>query len=147
MRKAGLFVLACLGAMSGVFATENRQPQVETKGLTRKIIDEEVLSGPLTELNGKYKMVAVDFAIAPGGYVGPHHHAGPGFRCVTHGVVTNIEENGKTADYHAGECYFEGGDKSHTPRNNGDAMVLGVQVELLPAAWSGSSLIPVEAKE
>ena len=147
MTKAGLVVLACLGAMSGVLATENRQAQVETKGLTRKIIEEQVLSGPLTELNGKYKMVAVDFAIAPGGYVGPHHHAGPGFRCVTHGVVTNIEEDGKTTDYHAGECYFEGGDKSHTPRNNGDAMVLGVQVELLPAAWSGSSLIPVEAKE
>jgi len=62
-------------------------------------------------------------------------------------VVTNIEEDGKTTDYRAGECYFEGGDKSHTPRNNGDAMVLGVQVELLPAAWSGSSLIPVEANE
>jgi len=106
-----------------------------------------MLSGPLSELNGKYKMVAVDFAVAPGGYVGPHHHAGPGFRCVIHGVVTNVEEDGKSTDYHPGECYFEGGDKSHVPRNNGDTLVRGVQVELLPATWSGSSLLPIGASE
>ena len=148
MKKAVIAVLACFGAMSWVVAAEIRQqPQVETNGLTRKIIAEHVLSGPLSQLNGKYKMVAVDFAIAPGGYVGPHHHAGPGYRCVTHGVVTNVEEDGKSTDYHPGECYFEGGDKSHVPRNNGDTMVLGVQVELLPANWSGSSLLPVGAGE
>ena len=144
MKKPGLIAFtAALGAASGFLAVHAQQSQIETKGLTRKIIAEQVLSGPLTELNGKYKMVAIDFAIAPGGYVGPHLHAGPGFRCVTHGVVTNVEADGKTTDYHAGECYFEGGDKSHTPRNNGESMVLGVQVELLPASWSGSSLLPV----
>jgi hypothetical protein len=35
-------------------------------------------------------------------------------------VVTNVEEDGKSTDYHPGECYFEGGDKSHVPANNGD---------------------------
>jgi len=146
MKKSDLIALTVmLSAASGFLAVNAQQSQIETKGLTRKIIAEQVLSGPLTELNGKYKMVAVDFAIAPGGYVGPHLHAGPGFRCVTHGVVTNVEADGKSTDYHPGECYFEGGDKSHTPRNNGDTMVLGVQVELLPANWSGSSLLPVPA--
>jgi quercetin dioxygenase-like cupin family protein len=78
MKKSDLIALTVmLGAASGFLAVNAQQSQIETKGLTRKIIAEEVLSGPLTELNGKYKMVAVDFAIAPGGYVGPHLHAGP----------------------------------------------------------------------
>jgi len=147
MKKPVIALTLVLGAASGFFAVKAQQSEIETKGLTRKIIAEQVLSGPLIELNGKYKMVAVDFAIAPGGYVGPHLHAGPGFRCVTHGVVTNVEADGKSTDYHAGECYFEGGDKSHIPRNNGESMVLGVQVELLPATWSGSSLLPVPARK
>ncbi len=142
-KSAVIAVASAIGVASGILAVRAQQPQIESRGLTRKIIAEHVLSGPLTELNGKYKMVAVDFAIAPGGYVGPHLHAGPGYRCVTHGVVTNVEADGKTTDYHAGECYFEGGDQSHTPRNNGDSMVLGVQIELLPAGWTGSSLLPV----
>ena len=143
MKRTAPIALIFLAVMVAALAAETKQPQVETKGLTRKVIEEHVLTGPLAELNGKYKMVAVDFAIAPGGYVGPHLHAGPGYRCVTHGVVTNVEEDGKSTDYHPGECYFEGGDRSHTPRNNGDTMVLGVQVELLPATWSGSSILPV----
>jgi quercetin dioxygenase-like cupin family protein len=145
MNNAGLIALAFVGAATGMLAVKAQQAQIEAKGLTRKIIAEQVLSGPLTELNGKYKMVAVEFSIAPRGYVGPHLHAGPGYRCVIHGVVTNVEADGKTTQYHPGECYFEGGDKSHTPRNDGDTMVLGVQVELLPATWSGSSLLPVPA--
>ena len=144
-KSKAIALTVLLGAASAFLAGKAQQPQIESKGLTRKIIAEQVLSGPLTELNGKYKMVAVDFAIAPGGYVGPHLHAGPGYRCVIHGVVTNVETDGRSTDYHAGECYFEGGDKSHIPRNNGDTMVLGVQVELLPAAWTGSSLLPVPA--
>jgi quercetin dioxygenase-like cupin family protein len=147
MNKPSLIALASVGAVSGILAVKAQQSEIEVKGLTRKIIAEQVLSGPLTELNGKYKMVAVEFSIAPGGYVGPHLHAGPGYRCVIHGVVTNVEADGKSTDYHSGECYFEGGDKSHTPRNNGDTMVLGVQVELLPATWTGSSLLPVPASK
>jgi quercetin dioxygenase-like cupin family protein len=78
MNKARLIALVSVGAASGILTVKAQQSQIEVNGLTRKIIAEHVLSGPLTELNGKYKMVAVDFAIAPGGYVGPHLHAGPG---------------------------------------------------------------------
>jgi quercetin dioxygenase-like cupin family protein len=148
MRKPALVFLECAltAATIAALATPPAradQPKIDIQGLTRKIIDEQILSGPLTELNGKYKLVAVEFAIAPGGYVGPHLHAGPGYRCVIHGVVTNVQPDGSSKDYHPGECYFEGGDKSHTPRNNGDTMVLGIQVELLPASFKGSSLLPV----
>jgi quercetin dioxygenase-like cupin family protein len=137
MNKARLIALVSVGAASGILTVKAQQSQIEVNGLTRKIIAEHVLSGPLTELNGRYKMVAVDFAIAPGGYVGPHLHAGPGYRCVTHGVVTNVEADGKTTEYHPGECYFEGGDKSHTPRNNGDTMVLVYKWSSCPQAGVG----------
>ena len=139
----GYFVLTASLVFFATGAGQAAQPSVETQGLTRKIIAEHVLTGPLTEIDGKYKMVAVEFAIDPGGYVGPHLHAGPGYRCVIHGVITNVETDGKSTDYHPGECYFEGGDVSHTPRNNGDTVAVGIQVELLPAAWQGSSLLPV----
>ena len=65
-------------------------------------------------------MVA-EFTIAPGGYFGPHHHAGPGFRCVLAGEVTN-EEHDKTTIFKAGECYWEAGDMTHVPRNKGDRL-------------------------
>jgi quercetin dioxygenase-like cupin family protein len=129
-------------------AAEQAQPSpptVETKGLTRKLIYENVLSGPLTEINDKYKMTVAEFTIAPGGYVGPHLHAGPGYRCLIAGEVTNIEADGKTTVYHPGECYWEAGDKSHTPYNKGDRMVLGWVIELVPASLVGASIMPVPA--
>jgi quercetin dioxygenase-like cupin family protein len=64
-----------------------QQPAVDVKGVTRKLIAEHVLGGYLTELNGKYKMTVAEFTIAPGGYFGPHLHAGPGFRCMPIPVV------------------------------------------------------------
>jgi hypothetical protein len=59
--------------------------------------------------------------------------------------VTNVEADGKTTVYRAGQGYWETGDKSQTPRNNGDRMVLGLVVELLPVSLTGSSLLPVPA--
>jgi hypothetical protein len=82
-----------------------------------KPIAEQVIDGPLTEL----KMTAAAFTFDPGGYVGPHLHAGPGWRCVTSGEVTNIEADGKSTVYGAGQCYWESGLKSHTPRKRGQA--------------------------
>src|SRR5947207_459379 len=79
----------------GTGSLSAQQPAVDVKGVTRKLIAEHVLGGYLTELNGKYKMTVAEFTIAPGGYFGPHLHAGPGFRCVLAGEVTN-EEHDKT---------------------------------------------------
>jgi quercetin dioxygenase-like cupin family protein len=121
-------------------------PTVETKGLTKKLLYDELLAGPLTEINGKYRMWVTEFTIAPGGYVGPHLHAAPGFRCLIAGEVTNIEADGKTTIYHPGECYWEAGDKIHTPYNKGERMVLGLQFELVPASFTGSgTILPVPA--
>jgi quercetin dioxygenase-like cupin family protein len=140
---AFLPAFACAAiSIAGPSPASAQQAAVEMKGFTRKLIAEQIVAGPLTELNGKYKMTVAEFTIAPGGYVGPHLHAGPGFRCVLSGEVTNIEPD-KTTVYRAGECYWESGDTSHTPHNNGDRMVLGLVVELLPASLTGSSLMPV----
>lgn len=37
----------------------------------------------------------------PGGFIGNHHHAGPGLRCVTSGTLTYTQE-GKTSDFGPG---------------------------------------------
>ncbi len=145
MRK--LFLGLTLVAMSAISLSElspayAQRPAIDMKGLTRETIAEQVLAGYLTELNGKYKMTVSRFTFEPGGYVGPHHHAGPGFRCVLSGEVTNVEA-GKSAVYRAGECYWEAGDRSHTPRNDGDKPAVGLVIELLPVSLTGSSLLPV----
>ena len=148
MRNLAIVFLECALAVTFVCRlspADAQQPSIEMKGFSRKLIAEQIVSGPLTEINGKYKMTVAEFTIAPGGYVGPHLHAGPGFRCLIAGEVTNVEADGKTTVYRAGQCYWESGDKSHTPQNNGDRMVLGLVIELLPASLTGSSLLPVPA--
>jgi quercetin dioxygenase-like cupin family protein len=145
MRKLALALTLAATSMAVTFGLSPaiaQQSAIESKGFTRKPIAEQVISGFLTELNGKYKMTVAEFTFAPGGYVAPHLHAGPGFRCVISGEVTNVEPD-KTTIYHAGECYWESGDKSHTPRNNGDKPAVGLVIELLPASLTGSSLLPV----
>src|SRR3984893_13645018 len=136
------WILSTFGPGSASAQQPAIDPRIDIKGVTRKIIAEEVIGGYLTELNGKYKMTVAEFTIAPGGYFGPHHHAGPGFRCVLAGEVTNIEPD-KTTIFKSGECFWEAGDKTHTPRNNGDTPVRGLVIELLPASFTGNSLLPV----
>jgi hypothetical protein len=41
------------------------------------------LSGPLSELNGKFKLTVTELTLDPGGYVGEHNHVGPGIRQFT----------------------------------------------------------------
>jgi quercetin dioxygenase-like cupin family protein len=135
-------IVITFGPGSGNAQQPAIDPRIDIKGVTRTIIAEEVIAGYLTELNGKYKMTVAEFTIAPGGYFGPHHHAGPGFRCVLSGEVTNIEPD-KTTIFKPGQCFWEAGDQTHTPRNNGDTPVRGLVIELLPASFTGNSLLPV----
>jgi quercetin dioxygenase-like cupin family protein len=64
------------------------QPAVDAKGVTPTVKLEEVLSGHLPELNDKFKLRVTEVTIAPGGYLGEHHHAGPGIRLVASGKLT-----------------------------------------------------------
>jgi quercetin dioxygenase-like cupin family protein len=127
----------------GIIEVNAQQSKIDVNGFKRTPIAEQVIVGPLTKLNGKYKMTAAAFTLDPRGYVGPHLHAGPGWRCVTSGEVTNVEADGKSTVYGAGQCYWESGLKSHTPRNNGDKPATEIVSELLPTSVTGSSLMPV----
>ena len=119
--------------------------KVDTKGLVAKIKFESVLSGYLTELNGKYKLRVTELTLEPGGYVGEHNHVGPGIRLVTSGQMTYVlPEN--TVVYGPGDFFFESGDVNHTVYNKTDAPMVHLLFEILPAALKAPSLMPVQAK-
>jgi quercetin dioxygenase-like cupin family protein len=117
--------------------------KVDTKGLTAKIKYESVLSGYLGELNGKYKLRVTELVLEPGGYVGEHHHAGPGIRQVTSGYMTYVLPD-KTLIYGPGDFFFESGDVNHTAQNKTDAPMVHVLFEILPADHKGPSIMPVK---
>jgi quercetin dioxygenase-like cupin family protein len=52
--------------------------RVETKDVQPIQRLQQVIFGHLTGLNGTYKSRASEVTYQPGGYVGAHHHAGPG---------------------------------------------------------------------
>jgi hypothetical protein len=95
MRRFTLLLLvALLGGTDRLAAQET----VETRGITSEVKIEEVIFGHLTELNGKFKLRATELTFAPDGYVGVHHHAGPGIRYVISGEFT-FAEGGFKANY------------------------------------------------
>jgi hypothetical protein len=76
MRFTLLLLVALLGGTDRLSAQET----VETRGITSEVKIDEVIFGHLTELNGKFKLRATELTFAPDGYVGVHHHIGPGIR-------------------------------------------------------------------
>ena len=118
------------------------QEKVDTKRITAKVRLEEVVSGYLTDLNGKYKIRATEVTFAPGAHVGPLHHAGPGIRYVVSGQLT-FTQAGKDTIYKAGDFFYESGNVVHTGDNKTGTPVRVIFFEVLPLDWSGgSSFIP-----
>jgi quercetin dioxygenase-like cupin family protein len=115
--------------------------KVETKGLTAKIRFESILSGYLDELNGKYKLRVTELVLEPGGFVGEHHHAGPGIRQVTSSYMTYVLPD-RTVIYGPGDFFFESGDVTHTAQNKTDAPMVHLLFEILPASLRGPSIMP-----
>jgi quercetin dioxygenase-like cupin family protein len=122
--------------------TPSSPVRVDTKGLAAKIKFEQVISGPLTELNGKFKLRVTELTLEPGGHVGEHNHVGPGIRQVTIGQMTYVLPD-RTVVYNPGDFFFESGDVNHTVFNKTDAPMVHLLFEILPADLSGPSLIPV----
>ena len=110
------------------------------EGLTAKIKYEHVLAGYLGEVNGKYKLRVTELVLEPGGYVGEHHHVGPGVRQVTSGYMTYVLPD-KTMVYGPGDFFFESGDVTHTAQNKTDAPMVHVLFEILPADHKGPSIM------
>src|SRR4051794_33001579 len=68
---------------------------------------------------------------------------GPGIRQVTVGQMTYVLPD-RTVVYNPGDFFFEAGNVNHTALNKTDAPMVHVLFEILPADWSGPSLIPVQ---
>lgn len=139
--------LAALLLLCGSYSVQAQQPgAVESKGQHPKVKLEQAVSGHLTELNGRYKLRATEVTYEPGGYIGPHHHVGPGIRCVTSGELTYVQPD-QTHIYKAGDCFFESGDISHTANNATDKPVVLLNFEVIPVAHSKGTAIPVPKNE
>jgi len=140
MVRLVLLVLAFLGAADRLAAQE----KVDARGITSVIKLEETVFGHLTELNGKYKLRATEVTFAPGGYLGVHHHVGPGIRYVLAGEVT-FTEGGQATIYRAGDYFFETGNLAHTAENRSSQQLRILFLEILPKDWAAPTVIPPKA--
>jgi quercetin dioxygenase-like cupin family protein len=139
MRKAVLgFVIAALVAVPAVAD----QGEVMKQGFSSRLIMEQAVAGHLTEINGRYKLRLSESVYAPGGWIGVHHHAGPGLRYVESGTLTYLQA-GLTRTYKPGDCFYETGAIQHTARNDGKEAVRLLNFELLPVDWKGPSAYEV----
>jgi quercetin dioxygenase-like cupin family protein len=118
----------------------NAQPAAgpPASGVHPTIKFEQVVSGYLTDVNGKYKLRAAEVTVDPGGFLGEHQHRGPGIRYVTAGEVT-IAQAGQATVYKAGDYFFEGGDVTTAVSNKGTVPTTFLLFELLPADLKGGS--------
>jgi len=134
--------LVALAAVMVVPAPGSGGEQVAKQGQHAALKLEHVVAGHLSELNGRYKLRVTEVTYDPAGFIGEHHHAGPGIRCVTQGELTYVQ-SGKTTVYRAGECFYESGDITHTASNRTVKPTVLLNFEVLPADWTDSSAIPV----
>ena len=140
MRLNAAVALSVLGVTASVAIDKVATVQKQGQSATVKL--EHVLSGHLTELNGRYKLRVTEVTYDPDGYIGEHHHAGPGIRCVTVGELVYVQPD-QTSIYHPGDCFYESGDLSHTAHNRTKGKTILLNFELLPASWKAGSAIPV----
>jgi len=138
---------SALAAIIGLVAatSASADPAVEIKGFHPKVLASLSEFGHLPELDGKYQLRVTEATVDPEGGMGPHHHLGPGIRCLTAGELTYTMA-GKTTIYHAGDCFTETGAISHEARNAGAAPVKLLNFEILPAALPATkgSIIPAQ---
>jgi quercetin dioxygenase-like cupin family protein len=137
-----LLLLATLLCGTGNLAAQ--QP-IEARGITSEVKIEEVAFGHLSELNGKFKLRATEFTFAPGGYLGVHHHVGPGIRYVISGELT-FTEGGQETVYRAGEYYFETGNLAHTAENKTNVPLRVIVMEIIPKDWTAPAVIPPKSQ-
>jgi quercetin dioxygenase-like cupin family protein len=134
------FTLLLLVALLGATDRGAAQEAVETRGVTSEIKVDEVVFGHLAELNGKFKLRATELTFAPDGYIGVHHHIGPGIRYVISGELT-FAEGGQETVYKAGEYFFETGNLAHTAQNKTNVPLRILVVEILPKDWAAPAMI------
>ncbi|KRT69172.1 MAG: cupin [candidate division NC10 bacterium CSP1-5] len=146
MKRLTLLLFAVLVPMVGyVVGYASAQQQVDRKGVASIVKVDQVMSGYLTELNGKYKLIVTEITFEPGGNIAEHHHVGPGIRFVASGELTLVGE-GKTRTYKTGEYFYESGDVTTAAYNKTTSPVRIINFEILPADWKGGSAVPPKSK-
>jgi len=140
---SGLINVATLALIA---SAQEQSGNVQRSGLHAELKVEQLVTGNLTELNGKYKLRVAAVTYEPGGFVGNHHHAGPGLRCVYEGTLTYVQE-GITNHYGPGDCFYESGNVDHHAQNEGEDPVRLFNFQILPKDWTGSSAITVTPVE
>ena len=143
MRRSTLFALVTIFFVINSAAQEARV--VERKDVDSKVMHEAVISGYLTEVNGKYKLRVTETSFKPGGYVGEHNHVGPGIRVVTAGELTLVEA-GRTRVYKQGDVFYESGDVTNSAHNKGNVPAVLLTFEILPVDWKAGSGVPPKSK-
>ena len=88
MKREGILSLAIPLFLVVSFAQNAR---VETKDVQPIQRFEQIISGHVTDLNGKYKFRVSEVTYQPGGYVGDHNHVGPGVRVIMAGEFTYVK--------------------------------------------------------
>jgi quercetin dioxygenase-like cupin family protein len=134
------FTLLLMGALLGGTDRLATEETVDIRGITSELKIEEIIFGHLTELNGKFKLRATELTFAPGGYVGVHHHIGPGIRYVMSGEFT-FTEGGQETIYKAGDYFFETGNLAHTAQNKTNLPGRVLIIEIVPKDWMAPALI------
>lgn len=128
--------------MFSVFSLSGQEPALVIKKDQDSVIKlEQVISGHLTELNGRYKLRVTETTYQPGGFIGEHHHTGPGIRYVASGQLTYVQPD-RTTLYKEGDYFCESGAITHTAYNKTDAPVKVINFEVQPADWKGPSAVP-----
>ena len=146
MKRLTLLLFAVLVPIVGyVVGYSSAQQQVERKGTASTVKLEQVMSGYLTDLNGKYKLQVTEVTYEPGGFTGEHHHVGPGIRYVVSGELTFVQE-GKTTTYKTGEYFYEAGNIGNAVSNRSKSPVRIINFEILPVDWKGGSAVPPKSK-
>ena len=121
------------------------QQSVERKGVASAVKLGGENFGFLSELNGKYRLVATQTTFEPGGYVGEHNHVGPGIRYVASGEITLVEQ-GKERIYKARDFFYETGTVTNSASNKGGSPTVLITFEILPVDWKGGSAVSPKSK-
>lgn len=140
-----LTLLVAFVALFHVVGYASAQQKVDRKGYASTVKVDQVMSGYLTALNGKYKLLVSETTFEPGGFVGDHHHVGPGVRYVASGELTLVGE-GKTRTYKTGEYFYESGDVTTAASNKATSPVRIINFEIVPADLKGGTAIPPKKK-
>src|SRR5260370_5656492 len=134
------FTLLVLVALLGGTVRLAAQETVETRSVTSVIKIVEIIFGHLTVLYGRVKLRATELTFAPDGYIGVHHHIGPGIRYVISGELTFAEGDQETI-YKPGEQFFGTGNLAHTAQNKTNVPLRLLVMEILPKAWTAPAMI------